>query len=125
MARGCGGWWPEGDSGFRLTWTTASQNDGSAGSMISGSTTNPSAGKIGREVVWTDIALWASEFFRKGERRLPLPPVDDILASYEGGEWPHRIQAFVDHYTDEQAACHIHRRSISSTSGRSPETFTM
>ena len=62
--------------------------------------------KIGREVIWTDIALWAAELFRGGERRLPLPPVDDILASYEGGEWPYRIQCFVDRYTDERAACH-------------------
>lgn len=62
--------------------------------------------KVGREPLWTDIALWASECFRHGERRVSLPPVDHILASYEGGEWPACIQTIVDHYTDERAACH-------------------
>lgn len=62
--------------------------------------------KLGREIEWTDIGLWAADKYRHGERRVPLPPIDDILPSYEGGEWPYRIQRIIDYYTDDRAACH-------------------
>ena len=65
--------------------------------------------QIGRDPEWTDIALWAAEHLRKGELRIPLPPLDDILASYGDQDWSVRLNLIVDRYTDEQAACHYPR----------------
>jgi hypothetical protein len=62
--------------------------------------------RIRREVEWTDIALWAAEHLRRGELRIPIPPIDEILPSYEGCEWPTDLRHIIDRYTDETAACH-------------------
>lgn len=58
------------------------------------------------EIVWTDIALWAAESFRKGERRVPVPPIDEILPTFEGVEWPDKLRRVIDDYTDDRAECH-------------------
>ncbi len=43
--------------------------------------------KIHRETQWTEIALWAAESIRHGTPRIPMPPIDDILASYGESPW--------------------------------------
>lgn len=44
--------------------------------------------KTGHSLDWTKIALWAADFIRKGEMQVPLPPIDDILRSYESkSQW--------------------------------------
>ena len=57
--------------------------------------------KIDREAQWTDIALWAAEKIRHGVPRIPVPPIDDILASYGESPWPMNIRIIVDRFTDE------------------------
>lgn len=57
---------------------------------------------IGREPVWTDIALWAANCIKKGDARIPLPPIDDILASYGDARWNTRIQLIIDRRTDDE-----------------------
>lgn len=39
-----------------------------------------------QDPVWTDVALWAADWLRKGEMRVVLPPLDDLLASYGDGD---------------------------------------
>src|SRR5688572_24612177 len=46
--------------------------------------------RIGRELDWTGIALWAAESYRKGDLGVVLPPIDDVLSSYGDSEWPAR-----------------------------------
>lgn len=55
---------------------------------------------------WTPIALWAAEAFRLGEVRVSLPPIDDILGSYENAEWPILLKLIIDRYTAEDFSCH-------------------
>jgi hypothetical protein len=62
--------------------------------------------RIRREVEWTDIALWAAEHLRKGELRIPIPPIGEILPSYEECEWPMALTHIIDRYTDDTGACH-------------------
>ena len=62
--------------------------------------------RIGIPPHWTDIAVWAAEALRKGEVRVPLPPIDDILASYEESDLPERLNQIVWRHTDDQLACH-------------------
>jgi hypothetical protein len=62
--------------------------------------------RIGRHQEWTEIALWAADKLRKGELRIPLPPIDDILWSFGDRKWPATIQLVIDRYTDDDAACH-------------------
>ena len=51
---------------------------------------------------WTHVALWAAEHIRKGTLRIPLPPIDDILASYDENEpnWPVGLKIVIDQYLD-------------------------
>ncbi|MGA2035226.1 MAG: hypothetical protein ABSG68_23515 [Thermoguttaceae bacterium] len=51
---------------------------------------------------WTHIALWAAEHIRKGTLRVPLPPIDDILASYDENvpDWPVGLKIVIDQYLD-------------------------
>jgi hypothetical protein len=63
--------------------------------------------RIGRPVLWTDIATWAAEALRKGDVRIPLPPIDDILASYEEGDYPATLDGIVWQHTDDQLACDL------------------
>ncbi len=62
--------------------------------------------RIGRPPQWTDIAIWAAEALRKGEVRVSLPPIDDILASYEECGYPETLNQIVWRHTDEQLVCH-------------------
>jgi len=62
--------------------------------------------KVGRPLEWTHIADWAAECIRKGDVRVPLPPIDDILASYEECEYPVNLNQIVWRYTDNTLACH-------------------
>lgn len=63
--------------------------------------------RIRREPEWTEIALWAADLLRKGELRSPLPPIDDILWSFDDCRWPATLQLVIDRYThDEDASCH-------------------
>jgi hypothetical protein len=57
--------------------------------------------KIHREAQWTEIALWAAESIRHGTPRIPLPPIDNILASYGESPWPISIRLIIDRFTDE------------------------
>ena len=50
---------------------------------------------------WTDSALWAADQIRNGIARIPLPPIDDILASYGDSPWPISIRLIIDRLTDE------------------------
>ncbi|MHB8897865.1 MAG: hypothetical protein ACYC6Y_03865 [Thermoguttaceae bacterium] len=61
--------------------------------------------RIGREVEWTDIALWAAEYLKRGELRIPIPPIDEILPSYAQRDWPINLKQIIDRYTDD-TACH-------------------
>lgn len=54
---------------------------------------------------WTEIALWAAEWIRKGELRVPLPPIDDILASFVSSDWPYRLSRIIDSYTSDDGSC--------------------
>lgn len=62
--------------------------------------------RIGRDVEWTDIALWTAEYLKRGELRIPIPPIDEILPSYSDCPWPGRLDLVIDRYTDEDGACH-------------------
>lgn len=62
--------------------------------------------RIGREVEWTDIALWAAEYLKRGELRIPIPPIDEILPSYAERDWPLSLKLVIDRYTDDEAASH-------------------
>jgi hypothetical protein len=54
------------------------------------------------EVEWTYIALWAAERIRQGEQRVPYPPLDDIIASFDpGGVLDLRLHEIVHPYLDE------------------------
>lgn len=53
------------------------------------------------EMTWTYIALWAAERIRLGVPRIPLPPIDDVLASFGDSNWPRELQVIVDERTDE------------------------
>lgn len=57
--------------------------------------------EIHRAAQWTEIALWAAESIRHGTPRIPLPPIDDILASYGESPWPISIRLIIDRFTDE------------------------
>jgi len=61
--------------------------------------------RVRRDVEWTDIALWAADALRHGKVRIPLPSIDDVLASF--GDAPYRIDIkhIIDRYTDDTLAC--------------------
>lgn len=58
------------------------------------------------DVVWTELGLWAADLLRVGKTRVPLPPIDDLLASFGDGEWQIQIKLIIDRYTTDDAACH-------------------
>lgn len=53
------------------------------------------------EFEWTYIALWAAERIRIGVPKIPLPPIDDVLASFGESAWPRELQDIVDQRTDD------------------------
>lgn len=57
---------------------------------------------------WNHIALWAAESIRKGELRVPLPPIDDILPTYDEAdcEWPTKLKLIISWHTDEDYTSH-------------------
>ena len=57
---------------------------------------------FGCELAWTEMALWAAEFLRRGDLRLPLPPLDDILGSYVEPHWPDGIINLLSRYIREE-----------------------
>ncbi|PHQ34829.1 hypothetical protein [Rhodopirellula bahusiensis] len=59
-----------------------------------------------QDAQWTPIAIWAAESIRQGEFRVPLPPIDDILASFEESELPILLKLIIDRYTTEDFSCH-------------------
>ncbi len=62
--------------------------------------------RIKRDMAWTDIALWAANHICKGAVRIPLPPIDDILASYADCHWDERIDEVISRRTDETLRTH-------------------
>ncbi len=63
--------------------------------------------RIGVTLHWTDVAIWAAEQIRKGELRIPLPPLDDIMTDYGDVDLPARLWIIADRYTDDTLACHL------------------
>lgn len=63
---------------------------------------------VGRAVGWTYLALQAAEHFRRGEPLVPLPPTDEILASYDSregfGRWDAKIGLIIHLRMGEDAA---------------------
>lgn len=56
-------------------------------------------------LVWTDVALWVAERLKTGEVRIPIPPIDELLASFGDGEWHIGIKLIIDRYTSDDAVC--------------------
>ena len=54
------------------------------------------------ELAWTKIALWAAEFLRWGDLRIPLPPLSEILGSYVTSHWPNGIINLLCRYLREE-----------------------
>ncbi len=57
---------------------------------------------------WNHVALWAANSIRMGERRVPLPPLDDVLATYDEADCvlPPKVSNVVWGYTDEDGSTH-------------------
>ena len=57
---------------------------------------------------WNHVALWAANSIRMGERRVPLPQLDDVLATYDEADCvlPPKVSNVVWGYTDEDGATH-------------------
>ena len=51
------------------------------------------------------MGLWAADRLRVGKSRIPLPPIDELLASFGDGEWHIQIKLIIDRYTTDDAAC--------------------
>ncbi len=58
-----------------------------------------------RNVKWTDIALWAAHEFRHGKVQIPLPSIDDVLASFANEPYHIDIKLNIDRYTNDTLAC--------------------
>ena len=56
-------------------------------------------------LVWTEMALWVAERLKTGEARIPIPPIDELLASFGDGEWHIQIKLIIDRYTSDDAVC--------------------
>jgi len=54
-----------------------------------------------RSTDWTETALWAAEFLRRGALRVPLPPIDDILDSYGHLDWPDELSRLLGRYIED------------------------
>lgn len=57
------------------------------------------------DVLWTDLALWVADYLRLGKARIPIPPIDELLASFGDGEWHIDIKLIIDSYTSDDASC--------------------
>lgn len=64
--------------------------------------------KLKKEPHWNHIALWAAESIRKGVMRVPLPPIDDILPTFDEADcdWPQMLKMIIGRHTDEEYVSH-------------------
>lgn len=62
--------------------------------------------QLGVEPRWNHMALWAVNSIRTGELRVPLPPIDDLIATYDEADCslPINIGQFYWDYTDDEDA---------------------
>ncbi|HVX12196.1 MAG TPA: hypothetical protein VHC22_13525 [Pirellulales bacterium] len=64
--------------------------------------------RFGKRLVWTDIAIWATEHVRRGEQRVPLPSTDDIITSFDpDGVLDERLQSVVHAYLEDDCTCDL------------------
>jgi hypothetical protein len=79
--------------------------------------------RIGRDHDWIEVALSAADGLRKGELRITLPSIDDILLSFGDSQWPATIQLVIDRYTDDTAATHYPATVDGLTSSEAKKIF--
>lgn len=58
-----------------------------------------------RPADWTPIATWAAEHIRKGDPRVPLPSIEDILATF--GKRESGFNLIVRKHQEEESACPV------------------
>ena len=58
------------------------------------------------EPSWNYIALWAAESIRKGDLRIQIPPIDDIVGTYWEADQslPNKLSEIVWSYVDEDCS---------------------